>query len=437
MKTKLFLYIKHCICFGFAAAILFTSSLAAQATDSFEGVKKDFSTLVQLPVDIDFASFWSGLPAKVPDSALLEKLTRLEKRLQAFATSEASTDVCQHLITAEMAFTTKRAIERQALLATLPTDRPAFTGSFTALPDGRNWYLHWIKSWLQSDVTISELEAIAGKELQAVHHARIQLAKMNLPENETLLDKDDHNGIVTQFRKREAIIKGALPRVIASPFLPDPVQIIRSTMPADFPAPGYYNPMTDQFGYHLHGHSFPIKHMDWLFLHEAIPGHHYQSQYVENHAKCPQAYFLNTPTTVMEGWATYAESLGAQLGLLQDASSRAYLLDWKALRAVRVLLDIGIHYHGWSEKDAAKVWMQYIPEQAAIMQREIGRIRRWPVQVITYTYGLVRIQQAVAIMQKNNTAMTLASINKEILSLSNLSLTSILTFAASHQNAAT
>ena len=102
------------------------------------------------------------------------------------------------------------------------------------------------------------------------------------------------------------------------------------------------------------------------------------------------------PFVSTEGWAAYVELLGEELGVFNHPHSRLYASEWRVLRALRVLIDIGLHYDGWSEQQAQQLWMQYLPEQPDIMLREIKRIQNWPVQVITYVYGKYRIEQALA-----------------------------------------
>jgi uncharacterized protein (DUF885 family) len=165
--------------------------------------------------------------------------------------------------------------------------------------------------------------------------------------------------------------------------------------------------------------------MDWLFLHEAVPGHHFQNKFSIKQANCPTINELTQSTVFIEGWAAYVETLGEQLGLFTDHSSVGYALDWQALRAVRVLLDIGIHHDGWTDNKAREIWQQYIPEQRDIMEREIARIHRWPVQVITYVYGKVMIIKAIQTLSYGDKRNSLATIHREILSLSNLSLNAL------------
>jgi len=114
--------------------------------------------------------------------------------------------------------------------------------------------------------------------------------------------------------------------------------------------------------------------------------------------------------------------LGKELGLFEDLSSQEYALQWQALRATRVLLDIGIHYHNWDDEQARALWMDLIPKQKNIMEREIARIRRWPVQVISYVYGKNKIEEAIVRLSKTK---GMAQARRQVMSMSNQTLSSL------------
>ena len=94
------------------------------------------------------------------------------------------------------------------------------------------------------------------------------------------------------------------------------------------------------------------------------------------------------------------------------------------LRALRVLIDIGVHYEHWTDEQALKLWQQYLPTKMKIAERELARIKRWPVQVITYVYGKHHIEQLIEKIKMNKGEETEAQIRNAILRLGNQPLVS-------------
>lgn len=306
--------------------------------------------------------------------------------------------------------------ERQALITDLfesNSREQSYEGDFSKLNQGRLWYRHWLKSWLQSDISIDELKTVAMQELAMAFRLYIDsqaLANLNKskgkPKSQNTYELEDHQNIVKAFKAREGVVATRLGELFDISQVIPPVNIQPSGMPEDFPAPGIYNDLTQTFLYHVQEGGLKEEYMDWLLIHEGTPGHHMQSLIARSKIPsmkpyCPTASkkvvnVQEVPLVTAEGWASYVETLGTELGLYTHPKSHAYALEWRVLRALRVLIDIGIHYEGWSDQRAAELWMKYLPNKPNIMKREINRIKNWPVQVITYVYGKYRIEQAMA-----------------------------------------
>ncbi|WP_191249816.1 DUF885 family protein [Kordiimonas sediminis] len=378
-------------------------------TATLTELRAEFDALVDIPVQMDFANFWQDLSREHAGDKIA--LTQLRQKLDD---TEETGNTCHDTALREMKVLSQIASERFELLQTLQKGKSPYKGTFTQLPNGTAWYKHWLKSWLTSDVSPETLKAIALNDIAQARAKRKILDASSLPENSRTFAASDHAGIVAAFRTRERTVLKHLPNVIASEFQAPPVKIVPSTFPKSFPAPGVYNMMTNEFIYHLAGDTLPDRYMDWLFLHEAIPGHHYQFHFRTSNRACdlPPA---SQSTVLGEGWGAYTETLGSTLGLYTDKSSAAYALDWQEMRAVRVLIDIGIHYEGWSDDQARDVWMTYIPNQTDIMEREINRIHNWPVQVITYVFGKAVVQTFTEKKLSLNPDRPLAEIHAEFL----------------------
>ena len=385
---------------------------------------EDMQPLTLHQVHMDFDDFLRNInEADLQRQARL--LNSLAEQLDTINANLHAMSRCDAIALDDANFVMSIAEERLSLMRSYVQQPLSYEGSFANFNDNSGWYQHWLRSWLQNDVAVDELTRIAEYELEQVERKRSLLATTELPVLNGAIPRENSAAIVRQFRQREQIILSHLATVIETDFIPSPVKIVESTLPKSFPAPGIYNPESREFIYHLSTDEFPVKHMDWLFLHEAVPGHHYFSEFANSEVECMGYQSPQGSTLFTEGWAAYVETLGHQLGVFTDKSSIEYALDWQALRAVRVLLDIGIHTQNWTDEEAAQVWMQYIPEQQDIMNREIARIRRWPVQVITYVYGKHRIEQSIHNALLQNEDLTQSRVHLAILRLANFSLRSL------------
>ncbi len=172
-----------------------------------------------------------------------------------------------------------------------------------------------------------------------------------------------------------------LPRGVA------PAAIKESSQGTAFPADGYYDGASQTFYFNKAKPSYERRNLDWLMLHESTPGHHYMTRYNAKEQACPSKLPNVFYSAFSEGWAAYVEEFGATLGLYKEASSELGAVEWDLVRSIRVVLDVGINYHGWTREQALAYWHQTLPMLPGVAEREIARVRNWPVQAITYKFG--------------------------------------------------
>lgn len=390
---------------GVSIALLHQPLYASDLTS----LVSQFSKLNLRPAELNFSGFLNNTKT-VPNNTVI---SRLQQDIDSIPSDSLS--YCESIVYQELRFLTQLAKERAEQISSWMRDRRDYQGQFTQFDPSGSWYRHWLKSWLMDEVSLDELERIAIKELEMVRTKRGLVAELELPQNTRSYPEASQKAIIDAFRIRETSVINHLPRVIEGGFVPTQTKITPSNLPKSFPAPGIYNPASQTFIYHVSTDTFPEKHMDWLYLHEAIPGHHYQSQFQQHNLVCKDKPNLLSSNAFSEGWGAYVETLGKELGLFNDSSSYHYALDWQALRATRVLIDIGIHAKGWSVDQAKSVWMQHIPDQQPIMTREINRIKNWPAQVITYVYGKAVIEAQARRLSKANPSHLIARIRADIL----------------------
>lgn len=138
--------------------------------------------------------------------------------------------------------------------------------------------------------------------------------------------------------------------------------------------------------------SNPKWHMETLVLHEAVPGHHFQIAIAKELNDLPEFRRNNGYTAFDEGWALYAESLGREIGFFSDAYSEYGHLTAEMLRAVRLVVDTGMHAKGWSREKALAFYLEKVPSSELAAENEINRYITWPGQALGYKVGQMKIR---------------------------------------------
>ena len=130
--------------------------------------------------------------------------------------------------------------------------------------------------------------------------------------------------------------------------------------------------------------------MEDLFIHEAIPGHHYQLA-IQQEADIPEFRKVYWTSAFGEGWALYAESLGKELGMYTDPYQYLGRLNGEIERAVRLVVDAGIHYKGWSREKAIAYVLANQPVSPVVAEQRIERYMVTAGQAVSYKVGELKI----------------------------------------------
>jgi uncharacterized protein (DUF885 family) len=131
--------------------------------------------------------------------------------------------------------------------------------------------------------------------------------------------------------------------------------------------------------------------MEDLFLHEAIPGHHYERSLVTENTNLPGNQKIGFYGSYTEGWGLYSEKLGKALGLYTDPYQRMGQLQGEMHRAIRLVVDVGIHDKGWTREKAIQYMRDNEPIAEANAIQEIERYITMPGQAVSYKIGELKI----------------------------------------------
>lgn len=282
----------------------------------------------------------------------------------------------------------------------------------TDLPDGDDWYAHNVRISTTTDLSPAEIHEIGLAEV-----ARIR-SEMEVIRAEVGFDGDlgaffdfmrqdpqwfftEADDLLTAYRdicKRVdpelCRLFGRLPRlpygVQAVPAHIEKSQTTAYYMPGAPEAnrPGWYYANTYDLA------SRPKWEMEALTLHEAVPGHHLQIALAQELDDVPRfRRGWSAYTAFVEGWALYAESLGPDLGLYTDPYSRFGQLTYEMWRAVRLVVDTGMHALGWSRDQAIEFFTENAGKAGHDIVVEVDRYLVWPGQALAYKIGELKFKE--------------------------------------------
>ncbi len=155
----------------------------------------------------------------------------------------------------------------------------------------------------------------------------------------------------------------------------------------DASRPGiFYVPIPDVAAYNT-------LHDEALFLHEAIPGHHFQLSLQQENNNLPEFLHPESMGVFVEGWALYAESLGKELGMYEDPYQYFGMLSMEMHRAIRLVVDTGLHAKGWSREQAIQYSLENEAESEESIIAEVERYMATPGQALSYKIGQLKIRE--------------------------------------------
>jgi len=276
-------------------------------------------------------------------------------------------------------------------------------------PLGKEYYAYWVKLNTTTDMTPDEIYEVGQKEVARItgemekvkaevgftgslieffEYVKNKKELMPFTKPEQVLEsfeklRDKITPELNKLFSREPKVKMEIKRMPA---------FIESSYPAyytpgsfDGSRPGtFFVPIPDVTKYNVYSDEV-------LFVHEGIPGHHYQADWQMNDTNLPAIRQIVWYVGMGEGWALYAEALGKELGLYKDPYQYLGLLSFDMLRATRLVVDVGLHVKGWTHDEAVKYLEERLPFSKDVLESSVERYMGNPGQALGYKIGQLKI----------------------------------------------
>lgn len=282
------------------------------------------------------------------------------------------------------------------------------TTAFSDLPNGSYAYACLVKEHTTTNLSPFEIHQIGLKEVSRIRSEMYSLMQhvgfagtisefSEYIQNDPIHFYTSKEELLQGYRDLLSKIESQLPQLFNKlPTLPcEIVPVPEYTEAASVIA--YYFPGSIETGrpgqYFVNTFSLkdhPKFNMEALTLHEALPGHHFQIT-LSQMTELPNVFKHSWTTAFVEGWGLYAEGLGSELGLYTDAYSCFGRLSYEMMRAVRLVVDTGLHAFGWSRQKAIDYCKENLPIDEHEIINEIDRYIVMPGQALAYKIGEQKI----------------------------------------------
>ena len=285
------------------------------------------------------------------------------------------------------------------------------TSGIGVLPNGRETYNYLIKLHTTTNMTADEIHELGKSEVTRIL-AEMETAKnkigfegdiksffdfvRNSPEQMPFTEPqqviDNYNEIKSRINNKFNEVFDLKPK---ADFVVKRTEAFREASASAEYVPGtkdasrpgiFYVPIPDVKKYNKYA-------SEALFLHEAIPGHHYQLSLQQENTGLPEFLHPESLGVFVEGWALYAESLGKELGLYEDPIQYFGMLSMEMHRAIRLVVDTGIHSKGWTREKAIQYSLDNEAESEESVIAEIERYMATPGQALSYKLGQLKIRE--------------------------------------------
>ena len=278
-------------------------------------------------------------------------------------------------------------------------------------PDGQTMYAQLANKFTTTDLTPQQIHDIGQKEV-----ARIRAEMESIQQQvgfegsfqeflvhlrtDSQYYYDDPNDLLQAYKDCCKRIDPELTRLFKRlPKIPYIITPIPAQMAPDTTTAYYQRPAADgsrpgaYFVNLYRPQDRPKYEIEALSLHESVPGHHFQIALAMELGDLPEFRRYGGYTAFIEGWGLYSEKLGEELGLYKDPYSKFGQLTYEMWRAVRLVVDTGMHSLKWSRQDAIDFFAANTAKSMLDIENEVDRYIAWPGQALAYKIGELKIRE--------------------------------------------
>jgi uncharacterized protein (DUF885 family) len=298
----------------------------------------------------------------------------------------------------------------------LPNTREGIACS--ELPDGKAWYAHNARVSTTTSLTPQQIHELGLSEVKRIRAEMDEVIKetkfkgsfadfSKYLRTEPKFYYKDADSLLTGYRDICKRIDPELARLFGKlPRLPYGVRPVPAYSEKS-QTTGYYQSGSPEAGrpgwYYANTYALdtrPKWEMEALTLHEAVPGHHLQISLAQEMNDVPEFRKHAGYTAFVEGWALYSESLGTEIGLYKDPYMKYGQLTYEIWRAIRLVVDTGMHSMGWTRQQAIDYFMANASKTQNDITVEVDRYIVWPGQALAYKIGQLKIKELRAYATK-------------------------------------
>ncbi|GAB3344700.1 DUF885 domain-containing protein [Marilutibacter aestuarii] len=287
-----------------------------------------------------------------------------------------------------------------------------------ALPNGEAWYAFNARQRTTTDLTPAQIHDIGLSEVKRIHGEIRDVMKevgfegslqdfFRFMQDDPRFSFETEDALLAYYRGLEDKIDAHVPKLFSltpkAPFEIRPVEPFRAQSAA---GGSYMSPSEDGTRpgiFYVNTYDLPTR-KTWdaedLYLHEAIPGHHFQLALQQELTNLPKFRRFGGETAFTEGWGLYAESLGKDLGVYTDPYNYFGYLQNELWRAIRLVVDTGLHSKDWTREQVIKYMLDNSAESETQATAEAERYMAIPGQALAYKIGELKIKELRARAEK-------------------------------------